>query len=684
VILGICRPRHGLVPRRGLFFSLALLLVLPSARAADPAATTPPTARAAKWIALAREKGLASRTEWLRLGHWEARKFGGYKSPAEGDFFFLSPEGRTAPEAELEATLQAFFSDTDYGPLVADEVQVPGRAQFQSPQCQFPARLMWLQRELGFPSSDLKPQDCRRFEGFRQALSAKSVTLVFSSYYLNNPSSAFGHSFLRLNKAAGARPGRGAELLDYGINYAAVVDTSNAIAYAFKGMAGFFPGTFTSIPYYYKIREYNDYEARDLWEYDLSLKPAQVDLLVAHLWELGSTYFRYYYLSTNCSYHVLGLIDAVDPSLNMLAQLPSIVIPGDTVKVLNEQPGLVTAVHYRPSVRTVFTRRLASLTPAEQDSLAAILAARDHDLEAHLRAFRASALPPESQVRILDIAADYIDLNYYGDLLTPEKKKASRAGSWKQALLNARSEMTVPSKDVEITPPWQEMPQAGHGSRRISLNGGYHARLGGYTSFNYRFALHDLADPLNGYPGYAQIEMGELKLRLNTREPSFWLDEILAFRILSLNPLGRFDKKLSWTVSLGGKRFYDGACEEATCFGAAFDVGGGFAVQPGNLSSLTVYALAMGEFTASTAFPVAHLRPGVGPTAGIRFHPTPELGFSLQSHYRYRLFTGPHDANWTDFTGRLAVRKSLAVEAKASHTLFSRTGEASLGLSYYY
>ena len=25
------------------------------------------------------------------------------------------------------------------------------------------------------------------------------------------------------------------------------------------------------MPYYYKVREYNDYESRDLWEYELEL-----------------------------------------------------------------------------------------------------------------------------------------------------------------------------------------------------------------------------------------------------------------------------------------------------------------------------------------------------------------------------------------------------------------------------
>src|SRR5205085_2119317 len=93
----------------------------------------------------------------------------------------------------------------------------------------------------------------------------------------------------------------GHDLLDYGVDYSATADTSNPVLYAFKGIFGFFPGTFHIFPYYYKVREYNDYESRDLWEYDLSLTPQQVTMLVAHLYELGATYFDYYYIDENCS-----------------------------------------------------------------------------------------------------------------------------------------------------------------------------------------------------------------------------------------------------------------------------------------------------------------------------------------------------------------------------------------------
>ena len=68
-------------------------------------------------------------------------------------------------------------------------------------------------------------------------LRPRSITLVFSSYYLNSPASAFGHTFFRINKDDRRSDQTDLELLDYGIDFSATVDTNNALAYAFKGLS---------------------------------------------------------------------------------------------------------------------------------------------------------------------------------------------------------------------------------------------------------------------------------------------------------------------------------------------------------------------------------------------------------------------------------------------------------------
>ena len=71
--------------------------------------------------------------------------------------------------------------------------------------------------------------------------------------------------------------------------------TDNPIVYSILGTMGGFKGSLVSLPYYYKIREYNDHESRDLWSYELNLSYEEIEVIIDHLWELGQTVFDYYY-----------------------------------------------------------------------------------------------------------------------------------------------------------------------------------------------------------------------------------------------------------------------------------------------------------------------------------------------------------------------------------------------------
>src|SRR5690606_16042676 len=137
-----------------------------------------------------------------------------------------------------------------------------------------------------------------------------------------------------------------------------------------KGLLGMFPGVYRRIQYFYKVREYNDYESRDIWEYELALTPAEVLTVCAHIWELGSTYFDYYYLDENCSYHILGALEVARPDIELLAHVRFPALPVDTLRALYQNEGLVRSVHYRPSARTAFTERIGRLEPEEVDWVA--------------------------------------------------------------------------------------------------------------------------------------------------------------------------------------------------------------------------------------------------------------------------------------------------------------------------
>ncbi|HZJ64397.1 MAG TPA: DUF4105 domain-containing protein, partial [Kofleriaceae bacterium] len=140
-------------------------------------------------VAASRRLALSARPEWHKLLHYQSTWSGGVESEADGPSFFLAASGKASPRAELEATLRGLFAS----------VAPDAPRDVQHPICQFPARLRWLSRELHIDAERLPHPVCQRYDEFRSIVDAASVTLVFSSYYLNNPASAFGHTFLLVN-----------------------------------------------------------------------------------------------------------------------------------------------------------------------------------------------------------------------------------------------------------------------------------------------------------------------------------------------------------------------------------------------------------------------------------------------------------------------------------------------------
>jgi len=576
-----------------------------------------------------RRQNLAAEKQWLRLVHYKKIYSGDFKSEADGRAFFLSPRGRTDPAAELEATLAGFLQE--------EMADTPA----QHPQCQFPARFIWLHSKLNFDFDRLRPKRCTRFEEFWNRLSAKSITLVFSSYYLNNPASAFGHTFLRTNKTDFAYEGKRFELLDYGIDYSATVDTSNALVYGFKGLTGLFPGHFNYYPYFFKVREYNDYESRDLWEYDLNLNQAQVNLLVAHLWELGFTYFDYYYVTANCAYHILTALEAANPDLELSDRVGWFVIPANSVKAVFANQGLVRGVHYRPSIHTQFQDRLDRLSSAQRSALAAVVG--------DYRAPLPPAMGPRESVEILDVALDYADLRYARELIQGTDRQALE---FKQRLLERRSEILIPSEQLRIEPPVLQQPQLGHGTKRAELGGGYSSALGPYGTLELRMGLHDLADPHPGYPELSEIEFFPARIRYNSDQRSVWLEDFSIVRVISLSSVSRFDTKPSWNFRLGVTTVRDGGCD--ACAAGVFEIGGGLA-RSWFGSKLTLFGFAQAELLGS---PPLHgkfnlpLRLGAGPLVGTRIRVGERFSSVVSGSYQYLLETQPR---WT-YSGSMVNR----------------------------
>ncbi len=477
-------------------------------------------------IAKTREERLGYSREWLKLGHYRKSLFGVLRSEVDDPAFFNSPKGKVDPQSELEATLQAFFSD------------VPETDRRQNPQCLFVARYRWLKSKLHFDPLRLPEQPCLRFENWRTNLDPTSVTLVFPAAFINSPASMYGHTLLRLDSRAQTDHTR---ILDYALNFAALTGRDNGLLFAYKGLLGGYKGVYSLLPYYLKITEYGDIERRDIWEYRLRLSQEEIQRLLEHAWELGSTRFDYYFLDENCSYQLLWLLDIARPSLNLVEQYPAWVIPADTIRSVTAVPGLVDDIRFRPSRSTQLLHFGQSMTPAD---VATARALADGRLALDDPAFL--QYPAVERARVLDLAYETLDF----ERLSGERRSNDPAVRLREITL-ARAKVDGPGPPPPPTPAVR--PDQGHGSARLSVGGGATAG-NGFQDIRFRGAYHDLIDPTPGYNRGAQVEFGNIVVRRENGEGLPFLEKFTLVDVTSISTRTLVSRSPSWRLTFGFER----------------------------------------------------------------------------------------------------------------------------------
>ena len=537
--------------------------------------------------ARARRLGLSWERRWQRLLHYRVRGRT-WRSEADGPGFFLSPQGRDDPQAELEATLAAFFE------------LPPEDSKSQHPQCRFPARYSWLKERLAFDSARLPERPCPDFSAWREAIGARAVSLVFADAFLGNPSSMFGHTFLRLHRRA---DGPADALLDYTLNFEAIPDTDNAILYTLRGLDGSFRGEYSLMPFYMKTQAYSSLESRDLWDYRLNLTQAQIDLLIEHAWELGSTYFDYYFFTKNCSYQLLTLLETADDSLDLSAGFRLTVVPADTVRALISRPGLVAEAHYRPSYVTEMRARRARLS---RDELSAATRLGRRVDAAGLGAI--GSWPPRRQALVLDSAHDY--LRYRAGFTLQQDTETLKA---EHALLVARGRLGEPPLPPEVVRP--SPLETGHGTSRVGLGFGAN-RSFSFEEFSWRATLHDLPASGEGYTPDSQLEGLNTRLRVDNVSRRPYLERLDVVDIVALSPWDPWVRKPSWRFSTGVDQAKELGCNGPSCM--YYDLGGGAGLTAQTrLGRRELYfAMAEADFGAAPLFDRGW-RAGAGGTAGL-------------------------------------------------------------------
>lgn len=586
---------------------------------------------------------LATDPYWLKLGHYRGATLGGWKSEVDSAEFFLSPIGKTSPLDELEATIAA-FSGKNTDPKTTQS------------RCRFPARYKWLKTKI---KNNWPTLNCPELQAWQKIINPKGVTLVFPTAFMNSPSSMFGHTLLRIDAKDQTRH---KELLAFAVNFAAEPNGSdNAAMYALKGLIGSYPGKFSLMPYYKKVREYNDLESRDIWEYKLNLSEPQVELILLHLWELQSATFDYFFIDENCSYQLLALLQLAQEDLDLTSSFNMQAIPSDTVAVLRNN-NLLQTPNYRPAFGTKLYHYSTQMTNEQLDDARELMQGGS----LNTRNYSQSQL-----VAILEMAYEWLNFEFYDKALKREEI-APRLTK----LLLMRSKYKVASPFTKPSRPIAS-PEQGHGSSKVTLGRTEYAHQSDLTSFAYRLAYHDLLDSSAGFIPGAQISFfdieGAISDKGNTRLEHFYLLDAM-----SLAPDNRVFDSWSWNFKMGFDRQPNNNIQQGRWFAK-----GGYGKSIGNPNTLHGYLLGQVEFNNGDI--TDNLTTGIGSEAGAIWQINNSHKLALTANITW-LIDGQADKH-SDFAIKwnysLSRNLSIRTELKNQHWYTSSTS-AKFAIQYYF
>jgi hypothetical protein len=478
----------------------------------------------------AKELRLADKHYWQILLHMDNNI-----SEIDDKNFFFSKDGNTNPQHELNATLEAFFSDE--------------KKDDNSSICKFPARYFWLKNELN--ATDFPQANCAEYEKVFKRVDPISTTLVFPSAHINSPASMFGHTFLRINSSYNSK------LLSYAINYAADAnpDKENGVIFAIKGLIGGYFGRYSLLPYYEKLKEYRDSEQRDIWEYDLDFTQEETLRMFRHIWELNGTHSYYYFFTQNCSYNMLWLLESGRPSLHLRKHFMYQVIPLETVHVAKDE-GIINGLHYRPSKRTKLLKYEA-LIKKKYIHIPIDLVASKTRVQTVVND---QSISLNQKRYILESAVEYLEYQF-----SRGKVKKEKYLELFHQFTTQRAKMGI-AKAIKIKTP--SNPINSHRAVRVQLGVG--EKEGNSISYlGIRPAYHDLEDSNYGFLRGTQIEF--LNLLLSRSDNETKIEKATLLSIVSFAQRDALFHSLSWRMNLGWNNDY--LSDKPTFH---FDVGAGF------------------------------------------------------------------------------------------------------------
>lgn len=508
--------------------------------------------------------------------------------------FFLSPQGRMDPWAELMASVQ--------------ELENPVTIGSREPlACRFPARkhLIEILLRKNYPQID-----CPDLERWVRAFGDQKIWIIYAGVYRNNPASLFGHTFLRFDRQSEEDPS--VSLRSQSVGFLAITPPEDGPTLTvIKGLLGLYQGAFNIQPYYMQTALYNNAEARSLWEFELDLTKTERKLAVLYMWEMGqqgSMVYRFF--DENCSYHLLAFLEALRAGSALTRDSGFFVLPLETIRLLDKR-GMIKQQDpvYRASIRTRLQNRLHKMTAAQRK----LYRKARHEL---------SVVETLDDIQVLDALIDYQTFHNY-----KQKTRLSAAESRVfEATFAKRAQLGNPSEELRLTnskvspllshkPAWW---QAGIANQNLHLES--------------QMGAHDLISSQKGLEDPSTMEYGGFKIAWDYGRSQLEFMEILLARARTFNSWSMEEPQFSWTLDGIWQDYRD---ENRWVRGPNTGAGGGMAWSSWN-QQWTVAIMAEARMVPGGEWSYAQV--GVGPWSLLRFE---NSNFVLVYEGRYLKF-GSH------------------------------------------
>lgn len=495
---------------------------------------------------IALNKNLDKHPQWLKLLHYQNNI-----SEIKSKDFFLSKNGHKSPTDELKSTIEGFLS-----PSLVDNNQ--------HPQCQFPARLLWLKNHLG--TKLIVPEiQCPNLYKWQTDRPTSSMSLVFVTGYLGNPASFFGHLLMKFNLETGVVK-NDSPLLDTSYNFGAHSGPQdNPIKFITYGLFGGYQASFTEQVFYAHEFEYAENEQRELWEYELSLSDYDLALLRSHLWELKNKKFTYYFINGNCATQMAKFVGIVldTPILvpNQPWDMPLDIFTSIT-KIKHQGKPLVKRTYKRESKYSRIYKKYINLDSHERSTAKNIIT----DLSTlDSPAFNDQNI--DRKAKILSLLFDYYELTISDH--DASESDIEQAKQKKRALLLKR--LSFPATELE----WDEIksapPHLAQNPQKVALSLGNNSELGTVGALQLRFAYYDFLALETARFKNSNASFFDAEVRFN--QDKIWLKKFDLFNVATLNTLqvDLFENdRFAWSTkfTIEQKDLSCNSCEKVRWYGA--------------------------------------------------------------------------------------------------------------------